>query len=203
MRKILMEAIGNAASARRRHVAFEDMPAKLKVAAAPAVRSTRLEGFQWCRRGLVIFFDIPGVLHPWALSDAEAFHDVVAQDELPKLRFSQVLRDVLAHREEVALVLTNGHRYEYSLHAFKKLLGPGLGDRLIGLTPDLKAPRSAEIAHYVAVNVINRWIAIDDETVAWPPGMHERVVRTDSREGLGDAAAVARLNELLARYGDH
>lgn len=203
MRKALFEALGNAASARRRHLRIEDLPAELRVTAAPAVRPTSLKGFHWRPRSLTLFLDIPGVLHPWSPADADTYRDGVPQEEPIELRFAQVLRDVLAHRQEVALVLTNGHRYQYPVHVLQTLLGPGLGDRLIGLTPYLRAPTPLEIAHYVAVNGIVRWIAIDDETVVWPPGMHERVVRTHSRKGLGDAAAVARLNELLARYGDH
>jgi ATP-dependent Lon protease len=203
MRKTLAEAIGNAVCARRRHVRLDDLPAALNVAPVPAVPPTSLEGFHWRPRSLVIFTDIPGVLHPWSPADADTYRDGVPQEEPIELRFAQVLRDVLAHRQEVALVLTNGHRYQYPVHVLKTLLGPGLGDRLIGLTPYLRAPTPLEIAHYVAVNGIVRWIAIDDETVAWPSGMHERVVQTDSRTGLGDVAAVARLQELLARYGDH
>lgn len=205
MRKTLFEALGNAVSNKRRHLRLNDLPAALKAVDTPipAVRPTSLRGFAWRPRSLCLFIDVPGVLHPWSPGDLETHSVGVTPQGPPKLLYAQVLREILERREEVALVLTNGHRYEYPFQVLQSLLGPGLGERLIGLTPYLKAPRAAEIAHYVAEHVVARWIAIDDETVAWPSGMLDRVVRTDSKKGLGCATAVARLQELLARFGDH
>lgn len=120
----------------------------------------------------VLFLDFDGVLHPFFpradLPDAENQH----LSYVP--RFAAVLRDHPA----VRVVIASDWRKHHTLDELRSLLGPELGQRVIGTTPvldkvgmDWTGHRQREaMAFLQAEDLIGvRWIALDDDPENYLP----------------------------------
>ncbi|GGP26814.1 hypothetical protein GCM10010971_26330 [Silvimonas amylolytica] len=106
---------------------------------------------------------------------------------------------------EVRIILSTSWVKGYGFERTKAYLPESLQLRVIGGTWDPsfnkreydKKTRCQEIVACVVRERLERWCAVDDDVWDWSPKYKEHLVATDSRKGLGDPAALARLGELL------
>lgn len=142
---------------------------------------------------MILFLDFDGVLHP---------------NNRPGALFMWVPRLAmwLADWPGVEVVISSSWRGVHSLHEMVKLLGPGVGSRVVGCTPRLwqedhewrvypTAPtgatsrkvfeRQAEIDAWLAMSWQPKrpWVALDDMPYLFEPGC-PRLVSCDGHAGL-------------------
>ena len=129
---------------------------------------------------MLLFLDFDGVLHP--VSGTPTFNPDSMRE----------LETVIEQFPSLKIVITSSWREEKSLDELVKLLGPGLGQRVIGTTPIiddpfLHFPRYHEACAYLDT-VTERdpiWFALDDEVGNYP--LDAPVVITDRRTGFTSA----------------
>jgi hypothetical protein len=149
---------------------------------------------------MLLFLDCDGVLHP-----------VYPRADLPpgeNDRFVYLARFTAVMREfpGVDIVVASDWRKLHSLGQLRALLGPELGARVIGATPDLPRPdldwdghRQREVMHFLGANRPSggKWIAVDDD-----PRNYLRdaplVLCADGFRDAEEAALRRALTELVA-----
>lgn len=117
----------------------------------------------------ILFLDFDGVLHPFPAPIDPACLFCF----LPG--FEDTLRD-LPHLE---IVISSSWREGHQLDELRKLFSPDVGERIIGVTPqidvhrleDLRAVRQREIVLFLAKQPQEvAWIALDDDPDLFEPG---------------------------------
>jgi len=114
---------------------------------------------------MIIFLDFDGVTHP--VSGSQPFQ-LACLDALAET-FNQLDADI---------VITSTWRLDRSIDELRTFLGSEIGDRVIGVTPDLdldpflKWPRVREVVAWLENNRSENevWAAIDDEEGNYPAG---------------------------------
>lgn len=76
---------------------------------------------------------------------------------------------LLQKHEDMKVVVSSVWRFGNSIEELQKILGPKIGPRVIGKTPDLGGYRGKEIAHYIANDIIPNYtltdiIILDDDS---------------------------------------
>lgn len=126
---------------------------------------------------MLLFLDIDGVLHP--VSGSAPFRPECLT----------VLASTLFPHPGIEIVITSSWREEKTHDELKQLLGPTLGDRMVGVTPVIDEPflhhvRYHEVQAYLESTnqTALPWVALDDERGNYPEGAP--VLLTDRRTGL-------------------
>jgi hypothetical protein len=114
---------------------------------------------------LVLFLDFDGVLHP-----DPCFNE-------PEFSSLHLVEAVLANFPSVEIVVSSAWRTYHTLAELREFLGPTLGPRIVGLTPDLELavvafPRQTECETWLrAHRPDSLWIAIDDRDWWFKPNI--------------------------------
>ena len=113
---------------------------------------------------LVLFLDIDGVLHPDPCFQEKAFCS------LP------IVEAVLVDYPMVEIVVSSSWKKYHTVTELREFLGPLIGPRILGVTPDLELamvafPRQTECETWLRANRPDSlWIAIDDRDWWFEPG---------------------------------
>jgi len=160
------------------------------------------------RGGKVLYLDFDGAVHPSEVWLVKGYGPQLIGCPGHKLfEHCPVLERELAPYPNVAIVLSTSWvvNYRGSIHRLAKRLTPGLAARVIGATFHSRMDRQqfAELPRGLQIfaDVIRRrpssWVAIDDDDQDWPNWCRDRLVLTDSHDGLGSTGAINTLRELL------
>lgn len=158
---------------------------------------------------MILFLDFDGVLHPDAVYLTRR-GDIELRAEGELFMWSSLLIDALTNHPDIWIVLSTSWARNLGYDLARKALPPALRSRVIGATwhsgmgrgwPDRilwdVQTRYDQIATY-----LNRlpdpvpWLAVDDDGEGWPDCQRERLVLTDSMQGL---SAPRALDELMNR----
>jgi HAD domain in Swiss Army Knife RNA repair proteins len=180
--------------------------------------------------GPTAYVGISGVLHPSESLYRLLYGRSPWEDGHAKYEGVPILEKALAAWPDVRLVLTSTQPWAHGLESVLEHLGPSLGNRVVGYTyQDLtvKIHREALMrngrtrtlpfsdadywrmnkSHIVSTHVEwsrpNRWIALDDEDILWPPEVRrDKLLLTDGCIGLQSAEAQDRLlTMILMNFG--
>ena len=130
---------------------------------------------------MYLFLDFDGVLHADFAGNEYFCH-------VPKLV------DALAEFPDVRIVISSTWRLNRSVDELRGLLGPALGSRVVGVTPELKGNeyaiyrRQNEIEAWLEANAKpwDDWIALDDMSSDFTP-FCQHLISTHGEVGIYDA----------------
>ena len=139
---------------------------------------------------MYLFLDFDGVLHADFAGNEYFCH-------VPKLV------DALAEFPDVRIVISSTWRLKRSADELRALLGPALGARVVGVTPELKADeyatyrRQNEIEAWLKANAKpwDNWIALDDMSSEFKP-FCPHLIACNGETGMDDGV-VTRLRAYL------
>lgn len=149
----------------------------------------------------ILFLNFDGVLHPMRVGVA-------------LFEYTSLLVDALAPHPDVHIVLSTTWVPVLGFDEAKNRLPAELQARVVGATYDpqykLDMPpswwssltRYTQIANYVKLHSLTRWLAIDDDTHGWPAERRNSLVRTSALLGLAHPDAVPELADKLLRLYD-
>ncbi len=153
----------------------------------------------------ILYLDFDGVLHRQL-----TMQQVRRGQSVVLFEFAERLERLLSPYPDVRIVLSTSwvvsHGLQGSLDALRQ---PALCTRVIGATYDpatttLSAfggrPRWQQIVDDVERRNPSAWVALDDEVNQVPVRYNNRFILVPSKCGLGCAAAVDRLEEMLAYW---
>ena len=154
-------------------------------------------------------------------------HDkVLSHEDCPVLRadgalfmWAAPLAALLDAHPQVQIVLSTSWARELGFSRARRFLPDALRARVIGATWHSamaynnngdyrprdrdtwwdRATRHQQIRRYVDRTPLADWIAVDDDSEGWADADSDRLALTSPDRGLGDAATMARLRELLSR----
>jgi hypothetical protein len=164
---------------------------------------------------VILFLDFDGVLHPNEAYLVKGRPVLRAEGAL--FMWAPLLTDALENYPAIQIVLSTSWARDLRFARARSFLPPELQQRVIGATwhsrmasndhGDFRtrnrntwwdqATRYQQIRRYVDRAQLVNWIAIDDAPEGWAEADHHRLIQTDPRQGLGDPAAMARLQALL------
>ncbi|GAB1386929.1 HAD domain-containing protein [Melaminivora sp.] len=164
---------------------------------------------------VILFLDFDGVLHPDEAYMVKGRPVLRAEGAL--FMWAPLLVDALKNYPGVQIVLSTSWARELRFTRARSFLPPELQQRTIGATwhscmafndyGDFRtrnrntwwdrATRYQQIRRYADRAQLVNWIAIDDAPEGWADVDHDRLLQTDPQQGLGDPAAMARLQVLL------
>lgn len=164
---------------------------------------------------MILFLDFDGVLHPYEAYLVKGRPVLRAEGAL--FMWAPLLVDTLKNSPDVQIVLSTSWARELRFTKARSFLPPELQQRVIGATwhsrmasndyGDFRtrnrntwwdrATRYQQIRRYVDRAQLENWLAIDDAPEGWAEADHGRLIQTDPQQGLGDPAALARLQGLL------
>ena len=160
----------------------------------------------------VLFMDFDGVLHPADVQASGPKHSPQIELRAPGHQlFENVefLEWALSNYPHVSIVLSSSWCLHYGLEFAKGQLTPGLQARVIGTTFDPSNPllwRMPKMSRWdqIGCNLARvnprRWLAVDDDGIAWPTQERDKLVLTPAELGL--QCPRARI-ELIARLATH
>jgi hypothetical protein len=160
----------------------------------------------------VLLVDFDGVLHPADVHASGPKHS--PQIELRALGHQlfenvEFLEWALSNYPHVSIVLSSSWCLHYGLEYARRQLTPGLQSRVIGTTfepgnPLLwrmpKMSRWGQISCDLARRNPRRWLAVDDDGIAWPTQERDKLVLTPAALGLQCPKAQS---DLIARLAAH
>ena len=164
---------------------------------------------------MILFLDFDGVLHPDEAYLVKGRPVLRAEGAL--FMWAPLLVDTLKNSPDVQIVLSTSWARELRFTKARSFLPPELQQRVIGATLHSRmasndygdfrtrnrntwwdrATRYQQIRRYVDRAQLENWLASDDAPEGWAEADHGRLIQTDPQQGLGDPAALARLQGLL------
>lgn len=172
---------------------------------------------------MILFLDYDGVLHPDAAYLVNGRPQLLAEGSL--FMWAPILEEALAPHPQVQIVLsTSWVRVLKSFSRTRAYLPLALRARVIGATWHSGMARHHEGAHRVDASwfqalsrydqiarYVSRaglraehWLAIDDDSEAWPTESRDHLVETDGALGLASASVrseLARRLQVMATNG--
>ena len=163
----------------------------------------------------VLFLDFDGVLHPDEAYLVKGRPVLRAEGAL--FMWAPLLVDTLKNSPDVQIVLSTSWARELGFSRARRFLPDTLRARVIGATWHSamayngngdyrprdrdtwwdRATRHQQIRRYVDRARLADWIAIDDNPEGWADADRDRLLLASPDSGLGDAATMAGLRELL------
>lgn len=135
-------------------------------------------------RGVVLFLDIDGVLHPC---------------QSGSLRHMPLFERWLLAEPSVEIVISSTWRETHSFMELRALFPTSIRDRIIGTTPIFEERlREEEIQHFTRRHGIEHWFCIDDQIADFPSLRDSRLVATEYVRGITDDTLVE-----MSRRVDH
>ena len=164
---------------------------------------------------MILFLDFDGVLYPDEAYLVKGRPVLRAEGVL--FMWAPLLVGALKNYPGVQIILSTSWVRELRFTRARSFLPPELQQRVIGATwhsgmasndcGDFRtrnrntwwdrATRYQQIWRYADRAQLANWLAIDDAPVGWAEADHDRLIQTDPQQGLGDPAAMARLQGLL------
>lgn len=159
----------------------------------------------------VLFLDFDGVLHPDAVFRNRKGLKLQGEGQL--FMWTPILAQALIDLPQIKIVLSTTWVRHLGFQRACSYLPEAVQGRVIGATWHSAfarnwvdqnwwdaASRYEQICRYVARASLTDWIAIDDDTVDWPPETLSRLVPCDGMLGLSQPGCAellhARLSEL-------
>ncbi|MEE4106251.1 HAD domain-containing protein [Pseudomonas viridiflava] len=160
---------------------------------------------------MILFLDFDGVFHP---------DDVFMTPKGPHLRspgrlfmWAPILDEELTSFPQVKIVLSTSWVRQLDFSRAKKRLPKGLQARIVGATWHSsmsktwadqiwwdETSRHGQISRYVARANIVDWIAIDDDADSWANSDRNRLLLTNSKEGLTTPGLIEALRIKLREH---
>ncbi len=121
-------------------------------------------------RGVVLFLDIDGVLHPC---------------QSGSLRHMPLFEQWLLAHPSVEVVISSTWRETHTFMELRALFPATVRDRVIGTTPVFEERlREEEIQHFTRRHGIAHWFCIDDQVADFPSIQESRLVATEYIQGI-------------------
>lgn len=156
--------------------------------------------------GLLLYLDFDGVLHHEnVLWHPKRGAYLVAPPGYRLFQHVRLLEQLLAPYPDIRIVLSTSWARVYGCTAAAKRLPPSLGSRVIGATfhsrmvelEFLSQPRGMQVWSDVLRRRPRDWLALDDDTLDWPPGCQNKLIATHETEGIADPAVTRQIEQRL------
>jgi hypothetical protein len=149
-----------------------------------------------------LYLDYDGVLHPDPVYLTDRGEPELRHMTGHLFMYQDRLAEALAPHPDVRIILSTTWAVRLGLERAKSYLREDLRSRVIGQSGPLRMrqqqTRAREVEMHVREHLPDRWVILDDDPYLWDRSSIDHLVLCDSERGLGDDAALERLEVLLA-----
>lgn len=155
----------------------------------------------------ILYLDFDGVLHHEDVYFHQERGIYMNEPGHSLFEWMPILDELLAPHPDVKIILSTSWVPQKSFDYAKRQLSATLQKRVIGSTFNSTmsryernmTPRGVQIQEDVLRRSVQRWFAIDDDTVYWPEKCLENLVATDGALGINDVRAQDAIRAQLRR----
>ncbi len=162
--------------------------------------------------GLLLYLDFDGVLHHHnVLWHPKQGAYLAAAPQYRLFQHLSLLEQLLSPYPQIRIVLSTAWARVYGCSAAAKRLQPALRNRVLGATFHSRMHEQEFLSQsrgmQVWADVVRRkprdWLALDDDTMDWPPWCQNKLIATHDTEGISDPGVMQHIEQRLQDMAVH